>query len=345
MNRTLSRLTTVLSGLFLLLVLLYTLPQYIALIFRLIPQQSFGFVGLYESLLPLLLFPAPFLLIIALITRRWLALALTLPLIGAAVFWYVGLFIPRTTSPTMNERVLTVLTYNARTDLNTPDTLEAVLRDANADLVALQEINLPELTERLADTYPHTFAISDQMILSRHPLDTTDTAATWEQASHADAVRVIVTVGDTPIIFYNIHPKPPNVFGLLRGDLYYEEQARTAGYEQLIPRLAEENGPVIIAGDFNTTDRGAPYRQLRATYRDTFAEVGWGFGFTFPQVRQTQQRLALQNRTGIDLSFLPASLRIDYVMHNANGIRSLQAETLYIGDSDHYPVKAWLGIQ
>ena len=52
--------------------------------------------------------------------------------------------------------------------------------------------------------------------------------------------------------------------------------------------------PILIAGDFNMTDQTDDYRRLTAKFSDTFREVGWGMGFTFPDAaREKAFRKAL----------------------------------------------------
>jgi len=44
---------------------------------------------------------------------------------------------------------------------------------------------------------------------------------------------------------------------------------------------AEFDGPVLLAGDFNTPPESAIFREVWADYTDAFGAAGWGWGYTF----------------------------------------------------------------
>ena len=96
----------------------------------------------------------------------------------------------------------------------------------------------------------------------------------------------------------------------------------------------------MIVGDFNMTDQSDDYWRIAARYRDTYREVGWGMGFTFPDfsmVRAIPGRLSM-------LNFIRPMARIDYVFHNDD----FQAVEAHVwpssGGSDHRPLYAVLAL-
>jgi endonuclease/exonuclease/phosphatase (EEP) superfamily protein YafD len=95
-----------------------------------------------------------------------------------------------------------------------------------------------------------------------------------------------------------------------------------------LERSNKETFPVLIAGDFNMTDWAADYGRITARYVDSYREVGWGMGFTFPAFSVTNPQLA----------FLPPLARIDYVFHD-RAFQVLEATVLPdTGGSDHHPL-------
>ena len=93
--------------------------------------------------------------------------------------------------------------------------------------------------------------------------------------------------------------------------------------------------PVILAGDFNTSEFSDAYRCMAQRLRDSYREVGRGTGHTWP----AQQTKHIQSRW---LELLAPVTRIDYVFHShhwdAVEARVLKMDT----GSDHRPIVATL---
>lgn len=75
---------------------------------------------------------------------------------------------------------------------------------------------------------------------------------------------------------------------------------------------ANDSGPLMIVGDFNMTDQSADYGQITARYADTYREIGWGMGFTFPDF----STLSAIPGSVSGLGFIRPLARIDYVFHD-----------------------------
>jgi vancomycin resistance protein VanJ len=88
------------------------------------------------------------------------------------------------------------------------------------------------------------------------------------------------------------------------------------GMTKILLELEDSKIPLVIAGDFNTTPRGAMYSSLRAKYKNAFEQAGWGFGFTYN-------------------SRLPV-IRIDHVWFNSR-VRATRAFAANDQASDHRP--------
>jgi vancomycin resistance protein VanJ len=83
------------------------------------------------------------------------------------------------------------------------------------------------------------------------------------------------------------------------------------------------DGPVLLAGDFNTPPAGHIYGVLTRRYEDSFKEAGWGWGFTFPSKSPL--------------------LRIDYIFHSAHW-KAMECRVGARPGSDHRPVFAELAL-
>ena len=154
-----------------------------------------------------------------------------------------------------------------------------------------------------------------QGIISRYPMTSLGVFPNKGQAQ-----KVLIETHDGPITVFNIHPIKQS--GWLRR------------YRQLSALVAEDiatsNGPLILGGDFNTTDQTQTYRMVNKHLRDAHREAGCGFGFTYPSSMSI-----LGGRVPI-----PSVVRIDHIFYNERFV-AINARTLKeSGGSDHFPVVA-----
>ena len=102
-------------------------------------------------------------------------------------------------------------------------------------------------------------------------------------------------------------------------------------FDQLVERIATVEGPLVVLGDLNTSERQPNFHRLRAYLEDAFAVAGWGMGYTFP---------ANSHLYGWAV---PPMVRIDYVLIN----RAWQARAAWsdqLPTSDHGYVVVDLGL-
>jgi endonuclease/exonuclease/phosphatase (EEP) superfamily protein YafD len=153
-----------------------------------------------------------------------------------------------------------------------------------------------------------------QEVVSRYPITPLMVS---RKLGLTQAVRVDTAAG--AITVFNVHPQ--------RGNWKRRHwQMTTLLQEHLLPTP----GPVLLGGDFNTTDRSQTYRMLSRQLRNAHWEAGRGFGFTYP---------ANLHAWG---EFLPAwpLVRIDHIFYNRY-FQAVSAETLREScGSDHLPVMA-----
>jgi endonuclease/exonuclease/phosphatase (EEP) superfamily protein YafD len=242
----------------------------------------------------------------------------------------------RAATPAPGIPQLTLLTYNLASQAQNLEGAIAIIRDANADLVNLQELSqgaAARFSAEFADEYPYQSLhpqaddpIPGQGFLSRYPITADDY---WR--IHLGHQRVQLDVDGTAITVYNPHPIQPLV--------YNGFAQRAEEITEVLARAENESGPLIIAGDFNMTDQSEDYGRIAARYTDSYREAGWGLGLTFPADAPGAQAIPGQI-TGVPWPLL----RIDYIFHNA-AFQALETHVWPVsGGSDHRPLFARLAL-
>ena len=197
--------------------------------------------------------------------------------------------------------------------------MDAILA-ADADVVALQELSPSAeaaISAVLMDTHPHQAlypanAAAGSGVYSRYPIVD---EARWDGMFINQ--RVVLAVADEAVVLYNVHPPPPI------GAQGFDFEQRNTEIAAIMARVAIEDPlmPLLLLGDFNTTDQSGAYATIRTHVNDAWAVVGRGLGFTFAPRR------------------LWPAFRIDYVFYTAP-LRPFTATVPLAGNSDHYPVVA-----
>jgi endonuclease/exonuclease/phosphatase family metal-dependent hydrolase len=304
--------------------------------------EQLALVGILRMGMPAILAPAVFIAPACLVLRRWKPALAQVPAILAFIVYYGPYYIPRQSIAAAEIRPLVVLTYNLHAEATHLDPLIAVIREAGADVVALQELSpaaAQAFEAQLAELYPHRALhpgrdnpILGQGVLSRYPIR--DDIYWRMNLAHQ---RVTLDVEGAPVALYNAHPPPP----LTRRPegLSYAPDRRSADIAEVLRRAAEETLPTILAGDFNMTDRTGDYAAVAARYADTFREAGWGLGLTLPDYSQPQ---AYANQIPLPWLPVPRLVRIDYVFHDQRFAAVASRVWPASGGSDHRPVLAHL---
>ncbi len=297
------------------------------LLLRWWPGERLTVVRLTIYLMPwLLVLLLPGLTTALLAQRKGLALVLALAT-ALVCFAYAPLFFPRTKTALAGEERLTVMSYNIWSENQAMAEAAALIRRENPDILLLQEIRPWQLESLVAeldklrgrDEMKLNVAFEpDLMQAVITPLPLIEVAA-YEEKGQAQIVRVETSRGS--ITLFNIHPLRGSWLGRHNkiGDLLRED-------------ILPAGGPVIFAGDFNTTDQTRTYRLVARHLRDVHREAGFGFGFTFPA-----ESYRLLGKLP-----LPALVRIDYIFCSEH-FTALRSRTLIdSGGSDHRPVVAEL---
>lgn len=262
--------------------------------------------------------------IAALARRTRLLLALAVPTL-VIMLSYAPLFLPRPRIASAGNTPLKVMSYNVLVINRNVPAMADVIRQQQPDILLLQELTprvARELQPYLAALYPdqnfyfaHDFD-TYQAILSRYPLSPVENPI---QEGRAQQVRVQTPGG--PVQVWNVHLTQP-----------IRWQRHTRQVEALVQAASNVVEPLILGGDFNTTEQSEMYYYLNEHLRNAHWEAGWGFGFTFPATDLRIRRRTIP---------VPAPLiRIDHLFHN-DGFYVKKAGTLPVsGGSDHLPIVA-----
>ncbi|WP_328307309.1 endonuclease/exonuclease/phosphatase family protein [Actinomycetospora sp. NBC_00405] len=231
-------------------------PWWIWLLLAVLPwtwfplRDQLGLVGdVVAIVLPVLAVVAA---VAALVVGRQRGLVAAVSVLVAGTVAVVGPWTPVDTGPVRPGAAVTVASANV-TGLET--TLPA-LRAAAADVLVVVE-DTRSIDRELDEDHPHRVysrGTPSVGVYSRFPVRLLDGTG-----PDLPGLRVAVDA-PTPFVLYAMHVPRPWWTG---GGSY---QATPAEHRRLVvalaDRVAHEPGPVVVAGDLNSTDRGRDYRLL-----------------------------------------------------------------------------------
>jgi endonuclease/exonuclease/phosphatase (EEP) superfamily protein YafD len=248
---------------------------------------------------------------------RWMLTAVALAALNGWTLWpYVA--IPETDRANHDLRLLTTNVYSGNP---TPENVLKYIERMQPDIVVALEVT-PAWEERLSvldeefpyqlvQSRPGNFGIA---LYSRLPLISSRFAPLSEQNS---AIVTQIEVDGSPVTIIAAHPYPPGGSRNTR--------ARNVQLVELARLAAGAEGPLILAGDLNTTPFSPAYQQLLADGNLSDPRIGTGIKPTWPAGRRIL-RIPIDHCLGRDVSHIELGVGPD------------------IG-SDHLPVCAdvWLG--
>lgn len=222
------------------------------------------------------------------------------------------------------------------------DSITALIRHSDADIVCMQEFNsehlndIPKLLEAQFPDYFYCYFInmnagsgSGNVTLSKFPIESRG-HFNFEGSANL-AIYTDIRIGESNLRIYNCHFQSYSISlaALARNWKHRSVMMETEHKmkESIIKRPQQveqvlsdiEDCPLesIVAGDFNDTPMSYTYHRLRKGRKDAFVEAGSGFGATY--------------------SFLWPLIRIDYVLFPAS-FEGVSYSCKHVGYSDHYPV-------
>jgi endonuclease/exonuclease/phosphatase (EEP) superfamily protein YafD len=239
--------------------------------------------------------------------------------------------------PTPTHPRLRVLSFNVLFNNPTPAALVATIRSADADVVALQEVQ-PPLMEQLIDTfrtsYPYTVIAPHHpygtpALLSRIPFQATQIL---DLQADRSAVLVQIEYTGQPITIVSAHLLAYGLEWVSWSDLPAVVNQRVREQERQAARIlaataGDAPSSVIVACDCNSPETSGTTRLFYRAFQSSARAAGWSW------------RAFSQPGAHPDL----APNHIDYVFYRG----ALQAVAHYLleeqGGSDHHPVVAEFG--
>ncbi len=209
--------------------------------------------------------------------------------------WFFGIHLSPQWNPRFDrspEPALTLVSFNRGGTLE--QGLEDFVTAEGVDIILLQEANhLMHKYMRLFPDYSGEL-VDEFLILSKHPIVEKELIyLQTERRGLPCAGRFVVRWQDTDVVIYNVHMPTPR-FALshwwdpaVRKITYLPDPAtywkeRFSLLDQLMERVAAEEGPVILGGDFNMVPRGALYRKVARQFQDFHRVGGGGHAYSYP---------------------------------------------------------------
>jgi endonuclease/exonuclease/phosphatase family metal-dependent hydrolase len=252
--------------------------------------------------------PLPFVVLALLVARSYRWLLTQVVALALVLFPLMGLHLPGGRSPSAGAHRLRLFTFNiAEGGGARIADIVARARAGDPDLVVFQEADRVDHQPIRAGFPGFFFDETNQFVLaSRFPIEERFfpprlPAPEGKPARSRRFIRYRIATPGGAIHLYNVHPVSPRE-GLadLRGEgIRYEVtsgrifrpptaelNANTALRVAQIAAIAEDAAaspyPVLIAGDTNLPGLSWAFGHSLGRYHDAFAEVGSGFGYTFP---------------------------------------------------------------
>ncbi len=200
------------------------------------------------------------------------------------------------------------------------------------------------LIKVIGDAYPYRLLSAGAGykglgIISRYPIINIDSASLDDPNWQVQIAQI--TKDNHVFTFYNVHTQSSNLLlylqegGSVADEVETSFQIRKSLVQRLTVDISNRTGPVIVAGDFNSTDQSEVYALLTKQLTDAHVVAGWGFGHTFPSYSGSYHGIPIP----------PQEMRLDMILYSPEltALRSWVGTTY--GESDHLPVfakLAWL---
>ena len=226
-----------------------------------------------------------------------------------------------------------VLTANLLKKNNNLENMRKRLFQHEVDIAVFQEVNasaLAGLFHPLREEFPHQYWMAHpgtQLglgVISRYPLVLEHRRSLGLGGPFY--LRLRVHVGSQSLLLYNVHLISP-LFGSPPLRLNPALRQRRFQVRCLLEDAQTQDSPVLLMGDWNTTEGSDIYKQVSAIFQDGWALAGLGPGWTWPHNLEPYFRLKARPMLRLDHSFCSHDLEV------------LAAQVLPVkGGSDHSPL-------
>ena len=200
--------------------------------------------------------------VVAILRRRWLPSWVGASIFVACLVAVVEPRLPR--SAPAPERPVQVAMANVYDGNRTPDAAIAALASRDVDVLATVEMSAT-FWERLDGiaALPYGVVYGELGVHARWPLTLLRPAG----LPRSRVLRIRVDAPGRPFVLYVAHGLNP-----LHDTSTFADQQAFA--RSVVATAAQERRPVVVVGDFNTSDRALAYRILDRNLRDAMREGG-----------------------------------------------------------------------
>jgi endonuclease/exonuclease/phosphatase family metal-dependent hydrolase len=328
----------------------YLILLWIWLLIRAIPNIRWWGLEFVNSLTLYWFFPIIIIIPIAIYYNRPLLLVMSISSSLVFLLIFSNIFNPHRhfSRKVVKNGGITVMTFNILKSNPDSSKLIQVIRDSGADIVALQEVTQSVkqlIAQELVHIYPYQ-AIDEQPsdtnswngLISRIQVfeKKDDIPGEWTTSPRV----FLLDYATVPIVVINIHAYPTRIGTLNLNEIIRAFKVRINQARMLVEYSQKIADPIIVLGDFNTTDQNIPYKLINRQLTDSWRETGRGLGLTFGLRRDT---FGIDRPIPSNLLPIPRWLfRIDYIFHSqewtVTNIKLLTSPNI----SDHRPVIATL---
>lgn len=249
--------------------------------------------------------------------------------------WMLWRKLPRPGTGGRNGRrmKLRVVTANLLKKNNNMGNFRQQLIRNQVDVAVMQEVNasaLAALFHASTEEFPHQYWMAHLGsnlglgVMSRHPLVLENRQSLGIGGPYY--LRFRVQVGSQSLRLYNVHLISP-LFGSPPVRLEPALRQRNHQVEVLLADAQAQEGPVLLMGDWNTTEGSDIYKQANAMFQDGWATAGLGPGWTWPHNLEPYFSVKARPFMRLDHSFCSHDLEV------------LEAQVLSVDSgSDHSPL-------
>jgi endonuclease/exonuclease/phosphatase (EEP) superfamily protein YafD len=181
---------------------------------------------------------------------------------------------------------LRLMTFNIHRHL-VPSAMGQLLMESNPDVIVFQEWT--HAYEPLFYIGWQTSRNDELCVFSKYPIERVDNAPIqdWPQPGVLSHYQLRTPGGIVHLL--NVHTASPHMpfeaalEGEPNGPVQINDNSETRRAQSaLLSRYALSlNGPVLIAGDFNTPVQSPIFRDSWAGFTDAFSRAGFGFGYSY----------------------------------------------------------------
>lgn len=195
---------------------------------------------------------------------------------------------------------LRLVTCNGHRQRLDPERFAAFIAQVNPDVIAIQGWSEAGRARLFGGSDWNVRTVGELLVASRFPIQgvsplaITEAANAFKEGQGAAAIFELTTPHG-PVHLISLHLASPHA-GLLAftddsGETLTGNIDRRWKESDLLLEIAERvQGPLLIAGDFNTTDDSPIFREHWGQFADAFTQRGTGFGYTYI-IGHTQLRI------------------------------------------------------